>query len=59
LVEFAGRGLVAVDLILVPEVGVGEYVIVHSGYAISRVAQEDVEQAFALMRCPEPETGVV
>lgn len=57
LVDLPGRGVVAVDLILVPEVGIGEYVIVHSGYAISRVTHRDAEATFDLLSRPVADTG--
>lgn len=55
LVALPGRGVVPVDLILVPEVEVGEYVIVHSGYAISRVDRRQAEATYDLLS--NPETG--
>jgi hydrogenase expression/formation protein HypC len=35
---------------LTPEVKVGEYVLVHTGYAISVVDQEEAEQTIALFQ---------
>ena len=45
-----GRSQITVDLILVPEVAVGDYVIVHSGYAIAIVPEEEAEKSRALLR---------
>lgn len=53
MVDLPGRGVVPVDLILVPEVEVGEYVIVHSGYAISRVDRRQAEATYDLLSSPE------
>jgi hydrogenase expression/formation protein HypC len=39
----------SVDLVLVPEAAVGDYVVTHSGYAISVVAKEAAEQTIALL----------
>lgn len=55
LVDLPGRGVVPVDLILVPEVEAGEYVIVHSGYAISRVDRSRAEATFDLLSNPAAE----
>ena len=38
-----------VNLSLVPLAGVGEYVIVHVGIAISRLDQEEAERTFAYL----------
>lgn len=37
-----------VSLALVPEAAVGEYVIVHAGYAISRLDAEEAQRTLAL-----------
>jgi hydrogenase expression/formation protein HypC len=39
----------AVDLGMVPGAGVGDYVIVHSGFAISVVPPEEAEKTLALI----------
>ena len=52
LVDLPGRGVVPVDLILVPEVEAGEYVIVHSGYAVSRVDRRQAEETYDLLSKP-------
>lgn len=49
MVEFGGGRTVAAELMLVPEVGVGDHVIVHSGYAITAVAPETVEATLTLL----------
>lgn len=38
-----------VDLIMVPEADVGDYVIVHSGYAVSKVTPEDAARTQELL----------
>lgn len=35
-----------VNLAYVPEAGVGDYVIVHAGFAISKVDEEEAEKVF-------------
>ena len=37
-----------ISLALVPEAGVGDYVIVHAGYAISRLDSEEAANTLAL-----------
>ena len=39
-----------VNLACVPEAGVGDYVIVHVGVAISKVDKEEAEQVFEYLR---------
>jgi hydrogenase expression/formation protein HypC len=39
-----------VCLAYVPEVQVGEYVVVHVGFAISRVSEEEAMEVFDLLR---------
>jgi hydrogenase expression/formation protein HypC len=39
-----------VNLACVPEAGVGDYVIVHVGVAISKVDKEEAEQVFQFLR---------
>jgi hydrogenase expression/formation protein HypC len=39
-----------VSLACVPEVQIGEYVIVHVGFAISKVDEEEAQQIFAYLR---------
>ncbi len=38
-----------VYLDFVPDAGIGDYVIVHVGFAISRVDREEAERTFALL----------
>jgi hydrogenase expression/formation protein HypC len=40
----------SVNLAYVPEAGVGDYVIVHVGFAISRVDEEEANQVFDYLR---------
>lgn len=39
----------AVSLVLVPEAGVGDYVIVHVGFAISRLDEQAARRSLELM----------
>ena len=47
-VEFGGI-VREVCLDLVPEAGVGDYVIVHAGFAISRLDVEEAERTYQLL----------
>ena len=38
-----------VDLTLLPEAGVGDYVIVHAGFAISVLDEEEAQKTLALL----------
>ncbi|QGU33328.1 HypC/HybG/HupF family hydrogenase formation chaperone [Thermochromatium tepidum] len=38
-----------VSIALVPEVEVGDYVLVHVGYALNRISQEEAEETLRLM----------
>jgi len=40
----------AVDLRLLPEAEVGDYVILHAGFAIQRVEEKDALETFELVR---------
>ena len=48
-VDFGGI-LKEVSLAYVPEAVVGDYVIVHVGFALSRVDEADAQQVFAYLR---------
>lgn len=48
-VDFAGIRK-QVCLAYVPDVQVGEYVIVHVGFALSKVAEEEAEKVFEALR---------
>ena len=48
-VDFGGI-LKEVSLALVPEATVGDYVIVHVGFALSRVDEAEAQQVFAYLR---------
>jgi len=48
-VDFGGI-LKEVSLAYVPEVKVGDYVIVHVGFALSRVDEAEAKQVFAYLR---------
>jgi hydrogenase expression/formation protein HypC len=49
LVELSGVKR-EVSLMLLPEAEVGEYVLVHAGYAIARVDQKEAEETLQLLR---------
>lgn len=38
-----------ISLVLVDDVAVGDYVLLHVGYALSRISAEEAEQTLALM----------
>ncbi len=42
-----------VCLAYTPEVEVGEYVIVHAGFALNRLDEQEAEEVFALLRALE------
>ena len=48
-VDFSGI-LKEVSLAYVPEANVGDYVIVHVGFALSRVDEEEAKQVFEYLR---------
>ena len=48
-VDFSGI-LKEVSLAYVPEAKVGDYVIVHVGFALSRVDEEEAKQVFEYLR---------
>ena len=48
-VDFGGI-LKEVSLAYVPEAQLGDYVIVHVGFALSRVAEEEAKQVFEYLR---------
>jgi len=48
-VSFGGI-LKEVCLAYVPEVEIGEYVIVHVGFAISKIDEDEAQQVFELLR---------
>jgi len=63
-VDFSGI-LKEVSLAYVPEANVGDYVIVHVGFALSRVDEEEAKQVFEYLRqmqelseLQEPQPGV-
>lgn len=39
-----------VDLAMLPEVGVGDFVIVHSGFAVSQISEESAAQTYQLLQ---------
>lgn len=40
-----------IDLAHVPSIGVGDYVLVHAGIALERVAPEEAQEILALYAC--------
>jgi hydrogenase expression/formation protein HypC len=48
-VDFGGVAR-EVNLALVPEAGVGDYVIVHVGVALSQIDEDEARQVFAYLR---------
>ena len=53
-VDFGGV-VKEVSLALVPEAVIGDYVIVHVGMALSKIAEEEAQQVFAYLRQMAPE----
>jgi hydrogenase expression/formation protein HypC len=49
LVDFDGVSR-EVGLAFVPEAAVGDYVIVHAGYAISKVDEQEAKETLSLLR---------
>lgn len=49
IVDFGGL-IREVGLAFVPEAVVGDYVIVHAGYAISRIDEHEAQETLALLR---------
>ena len=48
-VDFGGI-LKEVNLSLVPEAGIGDYVLVHVGFAISKIREEEAARTFEYLR---------
>ncbi len=48
-VRFSPDRTVLVSLVMLPEVEVGDYVVVHSGYAISRVTRDAAIETLRLI----------
>ena len=55
-VDFGGI-LKEVSLAYVPEVKIGDYVIVHGGFALSRVDESEAKQVFEYLREMEELSG--
>jgi hydrogenase expression/formation protein HypC len=53
-VDFGGV-VKEVSLALVPEAALGDYVIVHVGMALSKIAEDEAQQVFAYLRQMEQE----
>jgi len=43
------------DLTVLPDAGVGDYVLLHAGFALSIVSEEDARETFDLFRSLEPQ----
>jgi len=43
------------DLSLVPEAEVGDYVLLHAGFALTVVSEEEALETFELLRSMEPQ----
>jgi len=60
-VDMGGNRVVA-NVSLVPDADVGDYVMVHAGFAISRYEPEDAEETLRLLRAAKvlanPERGL-
>ena len=41
---------ISISTLLVPEVTVGDWVLVHAGFAIQRLDQAEAEETFAILR---------
>lgn len=48
-VDFGGVSREA-DVTLVPDVAVGDYVLIHAGFAIQRLDEKEAEESLALFR---------
>lgn len=48
-VVFGSSGARDVDLAMVPDADVGDYVIVHSGFAISKVSEKSAMESYRLI----------
>ena len=55
-VDFGGV-VKEVSLALVPDAAIGDYVIVHVGMALSKIAEDEAHQVFAYLRQMEPEVS--
>ena len=53
-VDFGGV-VKEVSLALVPDAAKGDYVLVHVGMALSKIAEDEAQQVFAYLRQMEPE----
>jgi hydrogenase expression/formation protein HypC len=53
-VDFGGV-VKEVSLALVPEAAIGDYVIVHVGMALAKVAEDEAQKVFSYIRQMEPE----
>lgn len=52
LVAYGDSELREIDLALLPDATVGDYVLVHSGFAIRRVSERDARESRALFGIP-------
>jgi hydrogenase expression/formation protein HypC len=54
----SGGATYKASIVLTPEVKVGDYVLLHTGYTISIVDKEEAEQTLALFREIEEVSGL-
>lgn len=52
-IEF-GASTRTVDLVFVPEAGIGDWVITHSGYALRLISEEDAAATLELLESVPP-----
>ncbi len=45
-----------INLAFVPEADIGDYVIVHAGFAISQINETEARKIFQLLACDETDT---
>ena len=48
-VVYSSGDPVAVDLVMVPDAGVGDFVVVHSGYAIAKISPNQAAEVERLL----------
>jgi len=48
---------VQVSLVLTPDAGVDDWVLVHAGFAIAQLDEEEAARTWAVLREPEPATA--
>ena len=56
VVDFQGTRL-AVNLTLTPEVGVGDWVLVHAGFALSSISADEARETWSYLQAVMEPTG--